>query len=145
MRGRGAATMVGASIRDVFHVYMLYPVVLEMVRIRVTFLLHNVAISGSCMFHILTGPRVRTLLFHMSVSIGTRIVLRLGHVSLLHWTKCHIFIGPSGMTTIPRVSFLYSTTCLDAVCPRVGILLGHMSRPELPTSLFLIQPRGRTD
>ena len=58
---------------------------------------------------------------------------------------CHIFIGPRGMATIPRVSFFSSTTCLDVIRPRVGILLGHASRPELPTCLFLIQPRGRTD
>ena len=64
---------------------------------------------------------------------GTRVVLRLGHVSLLHWTKCHIFIGSCGVTTIPRMSFFYSTTCLDVVRLRVSILLGHVSRPELPT------------
>jgi hypothetical protein len=72
-------------------------------------------------------------------------MLRLGHVSLLHWTKCRIFIGPRGVTTIPRVSFFYSTTCLDDVRLCVSILLGHMSRPKLSTCLFLIQPRGRMD
>ena len=96
--------------------------------------------------------RFRFLMDHMlgpcstcQFSIGTWVVLRLGHVSLLHWTKCHIFIGPHGVTTIPCVSFFYSTTCLDVVCPLVSILLGHMSRPELLMFLFLIWPRGRMD
>ena len=87
------------------------------------------------------GPCCSTCQF----SIGTRVVLRLGHVSLLHWTTCCIFIGPCGMTTIPCVSFFYSTMCLDTVRPRVDILLGHMSRPKLPMCLFLIRPHGRTD
>ena len=97
--------------------------------------------------------RFRFLLDHVSgpccstcqFSIGTHVVLWLGHVSLLHRTICHIFIGPRGVTIIPCVSFFYSTTCLNVVCPRVGILLGHMSRTELPMFLFLIQPRGRMD
>ena len=78
-------------------------------------------------------------------SIGTRVVLRLGHVSLLHWTKCRIFIGPRGVTTIPRVSFFCSTTCLDVVRPCVSILLGHVSCPKLAMCLFFIRPRGRMD
>jgi hypothetical protein len=97
--------------------------------------------------------RFRFLLDHMSgpccftcqFSIDTRVVLWLGHMSLLHWTKCRIFIGPRGMTTIPCMSFFYSTTYLDAVCPRVSILLGHVSCLELPTCLFLIRPHGRMD
>jgi len=79
-----------------------------------------------------SGPCCSTCLF----SIGTRVVLRLGHVSLLHWTMCRIFIGPHGVTTILYVSFFYSTTCLDVVCLCVGILLGHVSCPELPTCFF---------
>ena len=58
---------------------------------------------------------------------------------------CHIFIGPHGVTTIPHVSFFYSTMCLDVVHPRVSILLGHVSPPELPTRLFFIRLHGRTD
>jgi hypothetical protein len=88
--------------------------------------------------------RFRFLLDHVSnlccstcqFSSGARVVLRLGHVSLLHWTMCRIFISPCGVTTIPCVSFFYSTTCLDVVHPRVSILLGHVSGPELPTCLF---------
>jgi hypothetical protein len=72
-------------------------------------------------------------------------MLWLGHVSLLYWTNCRIFIGPRDVTTIPHVSFFYSTTCLNVLRLRVSILLGHMSRPGLPTFLFLIQPRGRMD
>ena len=97
--------------------------------------------------------RFRFLLDHMwgpccstcQFSIGTRVVLRLGHMSLLHWIMCSIFIDPRGVTTIPHVSFFYSTMCLDAICPRVSILLGHVSRPKLPMFLFLIRPRGRMD
>jgi hypothetical protein len=116
---------------------MLYPIPLEMVQVHVTFLLHNVAICSSCMFQVLTRPSVGTLLFHMSVFCG--------------WVMCHFFIGPSviffigphGVTKILRVSFFYSTTCLDVVRPFVSILLGHVSSPELPRFLFLIQPCGR--
>jgi len=88
-----------------------------------------------------SGPCCSTYQF----SIGTRVVLRLGDVSLLHWTMCCIFIGPCGVTTIPCVSFFFSTTCLDAVRQCVSILLGHVSRPELPSCLFLIRSYGRTD
>jgi hypothetical protein len=105
--------------------------------------------DGSGMCHLLTAQRGHLWFLHVSgsyyhmlrpccstnqFSIGTCVVLRLGHVSLLHWTMCHIFIGPRGMTTIPRMSFFYSTTCLNVVRPHVSILLGHMSRLELPTS-----------
>jgi len=102
----------------------------SLVLVRFRFLLDHVS-----------GPCCSTCQF----SIGTRVVLRLGHVSLLRWTKCRIFIGPHGMTTIPRVSFFYSTMCRDAIRLRVSILLGHVSRPELPMFLFLIRPRGRMD
>ena len=60
-------------------------------------------------------------------------------------TMCRIFIGPHGVTIIPRVSFFYSTRCLDVVCLCVSILLGHVSCPELPMFLFLIRPCGRMD
>jgi hypothetical protein len=39
-----------------------------------------------------SGPCCSTCQF----SIGTRVMLRLDHVSLLHWTMYHIFIGPRG-------------------------------------------------
>ena len=88
--------------------------------------------------------RFRFLLDHMSdpccstclFSISTRVVLRLGHVSLLHWTMHHIFVGPCGVTIIPRMSFFYLITCLDVLRPCVSILLGHVSRPELPRVFF---------
>ena len=87
------------------------------------------------------GPCCSTCQF----SIGTCVVLWLGHVSLLHWTMCHIFIGPRGVTTIPCMSFFYSTMCIDDVRLHVCILFGHVSRPELPTCLFLIRPHGMMD
>jgi hypothetical protein len=58
---------------------------------------------------------------------------------------CRIFIGPRVVTIIPSMSLFYSTMCLDAIRPRVSILLGHVSHPELPMYLFLIQPHSRTD
>ena len=89
----------------------------------------------------MSGP----FLFHMSVfywhtyrvAIGSRVTSSLDQVSY--------FYGPHGVTTILCVSFFYSTTCLDVVRPRVSILLGHVSHPELPTFLFLIRPCGRMD
>ena len=100
--------------------------------------------AGGC-FRWRCFPRVHVIAGCIGDGSGTchllitqRVMLWLGNVSLLYWTKCHIFIGPHGVTTIPRVSFFYLTTCLNVVCPRVSILLGHVSRPELPTFLFLI-------
>jgi len=76
--------------------------------------------------------------WHMCrVAVESRVTSSLDHVSY--------FIVPRGVTTIPHVSFFYSTTCLNSVHPCVSILLGLVSRPELPTCLFLIQPRGRMD
>jgi len=62
------------------------------------------------------------------VAVGSRVTSSLDQVSY--------FYGPHGMTIIPHMSFFYSTTCLNFVRPRVSILLGHMSCPELPTRLF---------
>jgi hypothetical protein len=90
---------------------------------------------------------------HKSGPVVPYVIFLLAHMSCCGWITCHFFIGPSvvfligpcGVTTIPHVSFFYSTTCLNAVRPRVSILLGHMSRPGLPTFIALIQPRGRID
>ena len=106
-------------------------------RSRVTLLLHNVALSCPCTFQDLTEPHVGSSYSTCQVYIGTRVAFRLEQVSLLHWTMCHIFIGPRGITTIPCMSFFYLTTYHDVVCLCVSILLGHVSRPELPTRLFL--------
>jgi hypothetical protein len=38
-----------------------------MVRVRVPFLLHNMTISGSCTFQVLTRPRVVFLLFSLGI------------------------------------------------------------------------------
>jgi hypothetical protein len=57
------------------------------------------------MDHVL-GPCCSTYLF----SIGTCVVLRLGHVSFFHWTMCCIFIGPHGRFVFDHVSRCYSST-----------------------------------
>jgi hypothetical protein len=97
----------------------------------------------------------------------------LDHMSLHHWTKCHIFIGPRGMTTIhhvsfftrahvmlcmsaclflsgPRItpwtshaSFFDSTTWQDGFVPRVGFVLAQVSYPGSYTCHSLICPRVR--
>jgi hypothetical protein len=73
-------------------------------------------------------------------------------MSLHHWTMCHIFIGPRGMTTIHHVSFftrahvmlLYvcdSTTWQDGFVPRVGFVLAQVSYPGSYMCHSLICPR----
>ena len=77
--------------------------------------------------------RFRFLLDHMSgpccstckFSIGTCIVLRLGLVSLLHWTKCRI---------------LYWSTWRDHNTPRVFLLLDHVSRCCTSMCQYFIRP-----
>jgi len=54
-------------------------------------------------------------------SIGTRVMLRLVHVSLLHWTMFRIFSGPRGC-----------------------FLFDHVSRHCPSTFRFFIRPRGFT-
>ena len=66
--------------------------------------------------HVL-GPCCFTCLF----SIGTHVVLRLDHVSFLHWTMCRLFIGPHG-----------------------HFLFDHVSRCCPSTFCFLIRPGGLT-
>jgi hypothetical protein len=47
-------------------------------------------------------------------SIGIRVVLRMGHVSLLHWTMCLIFIGQRGRFLFNHVSRCCpSTFCFE--------------------------------
>ena len=83
--------------------------------------------DGSCMRHILIAQyghlwvfaRFRFLLDLVSFpccstsqfSTRTRVVLPLDLVSLLHWTTCHIFIGP-------RVRFLFdhASQCCPSSC-----------------------------
>jgi hypothetical protein len=132
----GAATLVGAFIGDVFHIYMLYQLYWRW--------FGYMSPSYCTTWPSLVLARFRFLLDHVSdpycsthqFSIGTHVVLRLGHVSLLHWTMCRSFIGPHGMTIIPCMSFFYSTTCHDVVHLHVSILLSHISHPELPTHFF---------
>jgi hypothetical protein len=90
-----------------------------MARVRVTFLLHNVTISGSCTYQVLTGPRVGSLFFHMSV---------------FYWHTCHVAVGS-------RV-----TSSLDHVCifisPRGHFLFNHVSRRCPSTFHIFIRPCG---
>ena len=89
-----------------------------MVRVRVTFLLHNVTISGSCTYQVLTGPRVGSLLFHMSVF----------YWHTCHgWITCHFFIGPCFVFLLVHVA-----------------LFDHESQRYLSTFYIFIQPRGFT-
>jgi hypothetical protein len=86
--------------------------------------------------------RFRFLIDHLSAccstclfSIGTRVVLRLGHVSFLYWTMYRIFIGPLACFVFDHMSrccpsmfcFFYSATWLDSFLSRVGFLLAHVS------------------
>ena len=75
-----------------------------MVRVHVTLLLDNLDIYDFCTFQVLNGPRVRPLFFTSLFSTGTRVVLQMGHMSFLHWTMCHIFIGPRGRFVFDHVS-----------------------------------------
>ena len=61
-----------------------------------------------------SGPCCSTCQF----SIGTRVVLRLGHVLFLHWTMYHIFIGPRGRFLFDHVSRCYSSTFHFFIRPR---------------------------
>ena len=69
-----------------------------------------------------SGPYCSTCQF----SIGTRVVLWLGHMSLLHWTKCHFFY--------------WSTSC-DHNILNVFLLLNHMSRCCMFSCQYFIGPR----
>jgi hypothetical protein len=77
-------------------------------------------------------------------SIGTRVVLRLGHVSFLHWTMCRIFIGPHGRFLFDHVSryvlVFDSATWLNDFLPRVRFLLAHMSCHGYFTCHALVRP-----
>jgi len=102
----------------------------------ITFLLDNVALSCSCTFQVLIGPRVvcfvpfvRFLLTHVSCCGYSSVTSSLDHVSYFYWST---WLDHD----IPRV-FFYLTMCHDVVRPRVSFLVDHVSRPKLPTRLFL--------
>jgi hypothetical protein len=83
--------------------------------------------SYCTMWPSLVLARIRFLLDHVlgpyfstcQFSIGTRVMLRLDHVSLLHWTMC-VFL-------LVHVAISYSTTCHGAVHPRFIFLFGHVA------------------
>jgi hypothetical protein len=78
----------------------------------------------------LSGPCCSTCLF----SIGTRVVLRLGHVSFLHWTMCHIFIGPLACFVFNHMS----RCCPSMFC---FFLFGHVAWQLPSTCRIFISPR----
>jgi hypothetical protein len=87
-------------------------------------------------FYCTTWPslaRIRFLLDHVSgpycstcqFSIGTRVMLWLDHVSILHWTMCRIFLV--------HVAVSYLTTSHGAVRPHFVFLFGHVAS-RLPST-----------
>ena len=144
----GGSTLAFSSIRDAFHVYLLQLVALEMVRVRVTFLLHNVAISGSCMFQVLNGPHVGPLLFHMSVfnwhtcrvTVGSRVTSSLDRVSYFYWSTWPSQIWPRVKVLSVHVSFFYQATWLDGFLLGVGFLLAHVSCHGYFTCHAMVHP-----
>ena len=76
-----------------------------------------------------SGPCCSTCLF----SIGTRVVLWLGHVLFLHWTMCRIFIGPHGRFLFDHVS----RCCPSKFC----FLLGHVALRLPSTCQIFISTR----
>jgi hypothetical protein len=82
-------------------------------------------------------------------SIGTRVVLSMSYVSLLHWTMCLIFIGRCGRFLFDHVSrcypstfhFFYSATWLDNFLPCVGFLLAHVLCHDYFTCHAVVRPR----
>ena len=118
-----------------------------MVQVRVTFLLHNVAIFGCYTYQVLPGPRVGSLLFHMTVfywhtchvAVGSRVTSSLDHFLFDHQSRhCpsmfHIFIRPCGFT----ISF----HMLDFNSPRVESWLLHVSCTGLSTCRIFICSHG---
>ena len=101
-----------------------------MVQVRVTFLLHNMAIPGSCTYLVLTGPRIGSLLFHMlvfywhtcHVAVGSRVTSSLDHVSYFYWSTWPFLIRPCVTLLSVHVSFFDSTMWLDDFLPRVRFL-----------------------
>ena len=92
----------------------------------------------------MSGPYCSTCLF----SIGTRVMLRLGHVSFLHWTMCrillvHVAISYSTMChdAVHPCFIFYSSTWLDDILPCVGFLIAHVSCSGYFTCHALVPPR----
>ena len=121
-------------VHAIAHVYMLQPVALEMVWVCVIFLLHNMAIFDSCMFQILIGPRVRSLLFHMlvlywhtcHVAARSRVTSSLDHVLYFYWSIWLFLIRPRITALFVHVLHFYSATWLDDILPRGIFLIAHV-------------------
>jgi hypothetical protein len=137
-----------SRVHAIAHVYILLPVALEMVRVRVTFLLHNVAIFSSCMFQVLTGPRVWSLLFHVSVfywhtcrvAVGSRVTSSLDHVSYFYWSTCLFLIWPCIMVLSVHVTYFYTSMWRDDFLPSVKFLIAYITCHALdgPRVVFLL-------
>ena len=82
-------------------------------RSRITFLLHNVAFSCPCTFKDLTGPRVGSLLFHMSI---------------FYWHTCRVAVRSRVTSSLDHVLHFYWSTWCDHNTSRVFLLLDHVSR-----------------
>jgi hypothetical protein len=80
---------------------------------RVTFLLHNMALSCPCTFQDLTGPRVGSQLFHLSG---------------FYWHTCRILVGAGVTSSLDHMLHFYWSMWHDHNTPRVFLLLDHMSR-----------------
>ena len=67
----------------------------------------------SCTYLVLTGPRIGSLLFHMSV---------------FYWHTCHVAVGSRVTSSLDHVSYFYWSTLHYHNTPRVFLLLDHVSR-----------------
>ena len=97
--------------------------------------------SGTC--HLLIAQRGHLWFLHVSGSywttcrvhaiplvsffMGTRVMLRLDHVSLIHWTMCHIFIGPHGRFLFDHVPWRCPSMFHIFIHPRGFTTSFHMS------------------
>jgi hypothetical protein len=92
-----------------------------MVQVGVTFLLYNLAISGSCTYQVLTRPRIASLLFHMSV---------------FYWHTCYVAVGSRVTSSLDHVSYF--------IGPHGRFLFDHVSQRCPSMFCIFIRPRGLT-
>ena len=100
---------------------------------------------GSYTYQVLTGPRVGSMLFHMSifywhmclVVVGSCITSSLNHVLYFCWSMWHDHNTLRVFLLLDHVSWYCTSACRYFIGPRVA--------PWATTCLFLIRPHGRTD
>jgi hypothetical protein len=103
------------------------------------------ACFGSSTFQVLNGPRVGSLLFHVSVSywhtfhvaVSPRVYSSLDHVLSFICPRGRFLFDHMSST---HVSFLNSAMWLDHFHPRVGLLEAHVSCPRYFTCNALVRP-----